>query len=163
MPSLEVCRTQITGLKTTMKPRTGVETASATRSEYSSATPFGTSSPTTTWRNVMIRNASPKAISDAKIGSNTLASTCSPSAPIARLVAVTPSCIAAMKRAGSATIRTTARARRSPFCASSWIRVLRAVTSPYSAATKYAFSKISAATPRSSRKRVTPRSPGRGY
>ena len=35
----------------------------------------------------MIRNASVKAISDAKIGSNTLASTCSPSAPIARLVA----------------------------------------------------------------------------
>ena len=85
-----------------MKPRTGVETASATRSEYSSATPFGTSSPTTTWRNVMIRNASVKAISEAKIGSKTLASTCSPSAPIARLVAVTPSCIAAMKRAGSA-------------------------------------------------------------
>ena len=42
---------------------------------------------------------------------------------------MTPSCIAAMKRGGSATIRSTARARRLPFCASSWIRVRRAVTS----------------------------------
>ena len=84
----------------------------------------------------MIRNASANAITDAKIGSKTLASTCSPSAPMARLVAVTPSCIAAMNRGGSATIRSTARARRSPFWASSWIRVRRAVTRPYSAATK---------------------------
>ena len=84
----------------------------------------------------MIRNASANAITDANSGSKTRASTCSPSAPIARLAPVTPSCIAAMKRGGSATIRSTARARRLPFCASSWIRVRRAVTSAYSAATK---------------------------
>src|SRR6266581_1092455 len=58
----------------------------------------------------MIRNASAKAITEANSGSKTRASTCSPRAPIARLAPVTPSCIAAMKRGGSATIRSTARA-----------------------------------------------------
>ena len=76
-------------------------------------------------------------------------------------VSVTPSCIAAMKRGGSPVIRSTLRARRSPWWWSSMILVRLAVTSPYSAATKKAFSRISAATPRSSRKRVTP-SPPRG-
>ena len=56
----------------------------------------------------MIRNASANAITDANSGSKTRASTCSPSAPIARLAPVTPSCMAAMKRGGSATIRSTA-------------------------------------------------------
>jgi hypothetical protein len=37
------------------------------------------------------------------------------------------------------------------------------VTSPYSAATKKPFSRISAPTATSSRKMVTPRPPGRGY
>jgi len=103
----------------------------------------------------MIRNASVNAITEAKIGSNTFARACSPMAPMARLVAVTPSCIAAMKRGGSATILSTARARRFPCCTSSWIRVLRAVTRAYSPATKNAFSRMMTATPRSSRKRIT--------
>ena len=54
---------------------------------------------------------------------------------------VTPSCIAEMKRGGSAVIRSTARARRLPSCSSSMIRVRREVTRPYSAATKNAFRK----------------------
>ena len=58
-------------------------------------------------------------------------------------VIVTPSCIAAMKRGGSAVIRSTARARRFPSRSSSRIRVRREVTSPYSAATKDALSRIS--------------------
>ena len=84
----------------------------------------------------MIRNAKAKAIAVARNGSKTCASTCSPTAPIARLVAVTPSCIAAMKRGGSAVIWSTERARRFPCSSSSRRRVRRAVTSPYSAATK---------------------------
>ena len=68
------------------------------------------------------------------------ASTCSPSAPIARLEIVTPSCIAEMNRGGSLVIRRTARARLFPSCSSSRMRVRREVTRPYSAATKNAFS-----------------------
>ena len=51
-------------------------------------------------------------------------------------VTVTPSCIAAMNRAGSAVMPSTTRARRFPSCTSSCMRVRRTVTSPYSAATK---------------------------
>ena len=52
---------------------------------------------------------------------------------------MTPSCIAAMNRGGRETILSTSRARRLPCCCSSTIFVLRAVTRPYSAATKNAF------------------------
>ena len=47
----------------------------------------------------------------AGIGSKMRAKTGSPRAPIARLVIVTPSCIAAMNRGGLAVIRSTMRAR----------------------------------------------------
>ena len=57
----------------------------------------------------------------------------SPSAPMAREVSVTPSCIAAMKCGGSLVILTTERAVRLPSSASSFIRVRRTVTSEYSA------------------------------
>src|SRR3989440_3006437 len=107
----------------------------------------------------MIRNAITTASTVASTGSSARASACSPRAPIPRLVSVTPSCIAAMNRGGSATIFWTARARLLPSSANSWIFVRRAVTSAYSPATKNAFSRISAATPRSSRKRVTFRPP----
>ena len=69
--SLDRCRTQISGLKTMKNPRTGVDTASAVRSEYSRATPFGTSSPTTTWRNVMIKKREVTARNVANTGSKT--------------------------------------------------------------------------------------------
>ena len=62
-------------------------------------------------------------------------------------VSVTPSCIAAMNCGGSLVIRRTARARRLPWWCSSMIRVRRAVTSAYSAATKKALSRISSPTP----------------
>src|SRR6478672_2751561 len=107
----------------------------------------------------MIRNAITTASTVATTGSSARASACSPRAPIPRLVRVTPSCMAAMNRGGSATIRWTARARLLPASPSSWILVRRAVTRAYSPATKKAFSKISAATPRSSRERVTFRPP----
>ena len=77
-------------------------------------------------------------------------------------VSVTPSCIAAMKRGGSAVIRCTARARRLPSSASSCTRVRRTVTSAYSAATKKPFSRIRTPTPTSSRKSVMPRLRGAG-
>ena len=109
----------------------------------------------------MIRNASTKASSVAMSGSKTCASACSPSAPIASDVTVTPSCIAAMKRGGSEMIRSTARAAVA-LLLQLGMRVRRAVTRPYSAATKKAFSRISAATARSSKKRVTPRPVGVG-
>src|SRR5436189_1624238 len=105
----------------------------------------------------MIRKAIPTASAVAITGSSACARACSPRAPIPRLVRVTPSCIAAMNRGGSETMRWTTLARRLPSSTSSWIFVRRAVTSAYSAATKNAFSRISAATPRSSRERVTSR------
>ena len=100
--------------------------------------PFGISSPITTWRNVRIRYAKTHASTDASTVLNTRWSTGSPRAPMARLVAVTPSCIAAMNRGGSAVIVSTSRALRLPSFANSCSRVRLAVTSPYSAATKYA-------------------------
>src|SRR5215208_5159582 len=111
----------------------------------------------------MIRKAMMIASSVARIGSRIFASTCSPTAPIASEVSVTPSCIAAMKRGGSPVIRSTCRAVRWPSSASSCIRVRRTVTRPYSAATKNAFRSSRAASARSSKKIVTPGSPGRGY
>ncbi len=102
-------------------------------------------------------------MSVAGIGSKMRAKTGSPRAPIARLVMVTPSCIAAMKRGGLAVIRSTMRARWLPWSRSSAMRVRRAVTRPYSAATKKAFSRSRPATARSWNRRLTPRSPGRGY
>ena len=69
-------------------------------------------------------------------------SACSPSAPMPSEVSVTPSCIAAMKCGGSDVMRSTSRARRLPWWCSSTMRVRRAVTRPYSAATKKAFSRI---------------------
>src|SRR5436190_15955039 len=105
----------------------------------------------------MIRKAIPTASAVAITGSSACAGACSPRAPIPRLVRVTPSCIAAMNRGGSETMRWTTLARRLPSSTSSWIFVRLAVTSAYSAATKNAFSRISAATPRSSRVRVTSR------
>src|SRR3954454_9056396 len=76
----------------------------------------------------------------AMIGSKMCASNGSPTAPIASEVSVTPSCIAEMNRGGSLVIRSTDRARPTPWWLSSMIRVRRAVTRPYSAATKNAFS-----------------------
>ena len=84
-------------------------------------------------------------------------------APMASEVSVTPSCIAAMKCGGSLVIVITARAGRLPSSISSLSRVRRTVTSEYSAATKKPFRRIRTATPRSSRKTVMPRSPGRRY
>src|SRR6478672_10159658 len=84
-------------------------------------------------------------------------------APMASEVSVTPSCIAAMKCAGSLVIFITARAGRLPSSISSLSRVRRTVTSEYSAATKKPFSRIRTATPRSSRTTVMPRSPGPRY
>ena len=48
--SVERWSSQISGRKTMKKARTGVESASAVRSGWPSAIPFGTSSPITTWR-----------------------------------------------------------------------------------------------------------------
>src|SRR6478672_3534855 len=84
-------------------------------------------------------------------------------APMASEVSVTPSCIAAMKCAGSLVIFITARAGRLPSSMSSLSRGRRTVTSEYSAATKKPFRRIRTATPKSSRKTVMPRSPGRRY
>src|SRR3954452_24672757 len=84
-------------------------------------------------------------------------------APMASDVSVTPSCIAAMKCGGSLVIDMTALAGRFPSSTSSFSRVRRTVTSEYSAATKKPFRRIRAATPKSSRKTVMPRSPGRRY
>ena len=65
---------------------------------------------------------------------------------------------------GSPVICRTSRARRLPWCCSSMIRVRRAVTRPYSAATKNALSRIRIATPISSKRSVTPSPPrGRRY
>ena len=112
----------------------------------------------------MIRNASRTASTAASHSSKSSERTGSPSAPMPSEVSVTPSCIAAMNFGGSPTILCTARARRSPLFASSVIRVRRAVTSEYSAATKKPFSRISPPTARSSIRRVmAPRSPGRVY
>ena len=104
-------------------------------------------------------------IAVAMIGSNTWTSACSPSAPIAREVTVTPSCIAAMKRGGTAVSPSTCLALRLPSSESSWRRVRRTVTSAYSAATKKPFRRISATTPSSSRKSVMqkPQRRGRRY
>ena len=103
----------------------------------------------------MIRKAKPTASAVATAGSNRCESTGSPSAPIPSEVSVTPSCIAAMNLGGESVIRSTARAVRWPSASSSWIRVRRAVTNPYSAATKKPFSRTSTATARSSRNMVT--------
>ena len=94
----------------------------------------------------MIRKASSTARIVASHSSKSPASTCSPSAPMAREVSVTPSCIAAMKCGGSLVILTTERAVRLPSSASSLIRVRRTVTSEYSPATKKPFSRISSPT-----------------
>jgi hypothetical protein len=96
-----------------------------------------------------------KATTVAVTLSKTRAKAGSPRAPIPRLVAVTPSCIAAMKCDGVEVSRSTARARRLPCCSSSRRRVRLAVTRPYSAATKNAFKRIRAATAKSSRAKVT--------
>ncbi len=159
----ERCSTQISGRNTKKKSRTGPETTRAAASECCSAMPFGTSSPITTWRYVISRKAIRNASTPARKGSKTRARTGSPMAPMARLVSVTPSCMAAMKRGGLAVMVSTARARLLPCCSSSVIRVRRAVTRAYSAATKNAFSARSSATASSSKKRLTPRSPGRVY
>ena len=148
-------RIQISGRKTTKNPRTGVDTQSAMRSGCPSAIPFGTSSPSTTCRYVTISSATITARIEAITVSRWCASTCSPRAPIPRLVMVTPSCIAEMKRGGSPVIRNTARARRLPSCSSSMIRVRREVTRPYSAATKNAFSVISPNRANSCSRKVT--------
>ena len=103
----------------------------------------------------MIRKAKTIARIVAIQGSNRSLSTASPRAPIASEVRVTPSCMAAMKRGGCAVIVSTARARRLPSASISRMRVRRAVTSPYSAATKNPFSRISTATASSSRKVFT--------
>ena len=103
----------------------------------------------------MIRKAKTIARIVAIHGSKSSLSTVSPTAPIASEVRVTPSCIAAMNRGGCAVIVRTAWARRLPSDSSSRSRVRRAVTSPYSAATKNAFSRISAPTASSSRKVFT--------
>src|SRR5580765_5020127 len=127
--------------------------------------PFGTSSPRTTWRNVTITSARITASAPAITAPNFSASTCSPRAPMPRLVIVTPSCIAAMNRGGSAVIRRTASARRLPACSSSAMRVRLDVTRPYSAATKKAFRRISPARARSSKAKFMRgrRSPARAY
>ena len=94
--------------------RTGAATISAVPSEWPSAIPFGTSSPITTCRNVRMRYARSTASTVAKKSSKRCASVCSPRAPIPSEVSVTPSCMAAMKRGGSAVIRSASRARRLP-------------------------------------------------
>ncbi len=76
---------------------------------------------------------------------------------------VTPSCIAAMKRGGSAVIRSTARAPRLPSCSSSMIRVRRDVTRPYSAATKNAFRSSRPTRASISSRKVMRRFPARAY
>ena len=55
----------------------------------------------TTWKNVSRSSAITTAITVAITGSNRRVSACSPRAPIASEVTVTPSCIAAMNRGGS--------------------------------------------------------------
>ena len=112
----------------------------------------------------MTTNAIATARKVARTGSRIVASTGSPRAPIPSEVSVTPNCIAAMNRGGRETILSTSRARRLPCCCSSTIFVLRAVTSPYSAATKNAFRNSSPTRAASSRVRIMPRSvPGRRY
>ena len=90
----------------------------------------------------MISSAKITATTVASHGSNRCEKSGSPRAPIASEVIVTPSCIAAMNRGGSAVMRSTARARRLPSRSSSRMRVRREVTRPYSAATKAPFSRI---------------------
>ncbi len=114
--SVERCSTQMSGCATVKNARTGADTHSAVPSECRSATPFGTSSPSTTWKNVRMRYASAIASAVAAHLSNSFVRTCSPTAPMASEVSVTPSCIAAMKRGGSPVMRSTARARRFPWC-----------------------------------------------
>ena len=62
-----------------------------------------------------------------------------------------------------AVIRSTARARRFPWCSSSMIRVRRDVTRPYSAATKNAFSRMRPSRASSSRPKVTRAPKARAY
>src|SRR5579864_2517853 len=90
----------------------------------------------------MMKRAKITATTVASHGSNRCEKSGSPRAPIASEVRVTPSCIAAMKRGGSAVMRRTARARRFPSRSSSRILVRLEVTSPYSAATKAPLSRI---------------------
>ena len=73
--SVERCSSQISGASTVKKARTGVETASAVRSGWPSAIPFGTSSPITTCRKVMISSARITASTVAITGSKRCAST----------------------------------------------------------------------------------------
>ena len=103
--SVERCRNQISGRMTMKKTRTGATTNRAVPSEWPSAIPFGTSSPMTTCRKVSRRYASTTASTVARIASNRSDSACSPIAPMASDVSVTPSCIAAMKCGGSDVIR----------------------------------------------------------
>ena len=106
--------TQMNGLNTVMNARTGADTQSAVPSEWLSATPFGTSSPRTTWKKLRTRYASRIATIVAIHGSKAFVSAASPRAPIPSEVSVTPSCIAAMKRPGSPVMRSTSRARLFP-------------------------------------------------
>ena len=88
------------GAKTVKNARTGAETQSAVPSAWPSATPFGTSSPITTWKKVRIAYARTIARTVAIHLSNSRDSVASPRAPMPSDVSVTPSCIAAMKRPG---------------------------------------------------------------
>ncbi len=54
-PSEALRSTQTNGANTVKKARTGADTHSAVPSEWPRATPFGTSSPMTTWKKVRIR------------------------------------------------------------------------------------------------------------
>ena len=98
---VDSCSSQISGRTTMKNARTGPETASAVRSGWPSAIPFGTSSPITTCRYVTISSARITARNDAITALERCASTCSPRAPIASEEIVTPSCIAEMNRGGS--------------------------------------------------------------
>ena len=96
-------------------------------------------------------------------GSKTRASACSPSAPIASDVSVTPSCIAAMKRGGeSVIVQHLPRAPVCPCCGE-----LLHARPPHGdeavlGGDEVAVQRISTATAMSSKRSVMPRSPGRG-
>ena len=108
--------TQMSGAKTREeRAHRRRETQSAVPSAWPSATPFGTSSPITTWTKVSRRYASSDREDVAIHGSNSCESACSPSAPMPSEVSVTPSCIAAMNCGGSLVMRSTARARLLPW------------------------------------------------
>ena len=118
--SLERCSTQISGLKTTKKPRTGVETASATPLRVAEGDAL---------RHELadhdVQEGDDQEREHERRSRSPRAGRRPAPAPARRAhrspgwCAVTPSCIAAMKRGGFATIRSTARALRLPCCASS--------------------------------------------